>query len=231
MLRRLARQAFDRTPVFLQPLILVGIPVFLLHPLWTYGTADAGAREQPRNLAPTRHQEPIVPPELVRQSVEGDPSFGEIKKAMCPRRVPDRYEEMQRYPAIRILQGGEWATVTNDSSRGVYEKVIEITPAGRLELMNDLSEEGDQYVINIARRSYIRGSENESFGQAGTTEVVAGFRWQWQPLNNPGSRFTLEPYGRNGYGGRATFRRNDNNTWEMTDLWLEKDERNYLFAQ
>ncbi len=230
MLRRAARQMIDRIPLLVQPLLFVVLPAILLHPLWTSGAADAGAREQGRKFEPTRSQAPLLPPDVVRQSVEQDARFAEIKKAICPRRVPDRHEEIDRYPAIRILEGGQWVTVTDDSSRGMYEKVIEMTPDGRLELMNDLLDDANEYVFGIARRTYVQGSEVES--PQNPNEVDVHFRWRWQPLNKPGGRFTLFPSTRadDSLNGTASFKRGPGG-WEMVDLSLEDDGHDYMHAQ
>jgi hypothetical protein len=231
MLRRQARELFDRIPVVLQPLLFVVLPVLLLHPLWTSGAADAGAKEQGRKfeLTPNRRAQVPVPVDFVRQTVQADSRFTDIKQAMCPRRLPDRYEEIARYPAFRILQNSHWGTVTDDSSRGVYEKVIEITPEGRLEFMNDLTEDADRYIFNIARRSYIEGSEIERPGPNG---VSVAFRWKWQPLNKPGAIFDLSPPYRSqdSLNGSAEFKDGPNG-WELVDLWLEDDGHNYMTSQ
>jgi hypothetical protein len=42
-----------------------------------------------------------------------------LRKAACPRRIPDRVEERRPFPAIDILHGLQYVTISDDSSRGV----------------------------------------------------------------------------------------------------------------
>jgi len=203
--------------------------------MWSSGASDAGAREQPRQLEATRRTGPSISAETVRQAVERNASFTELKRAVCPKRLPDLYREIEAYPAIAALQSLQYVTVTNDSSRGTYDKVIEVTPAGRFELMDDLRDEGEQYVIKIARRKYVIGSEHvaglNGQGQLGANDAEVRFSWTWQPLNKAGSRFTLMPLrSDNVYHGWATFKKGETG-WTLLNLKLEDDQRDYMQSQ
>jgi DNA-binding PadR family transcriptional regulator len=178
-----------------------------------------------------RETEPSSPPvdaAVVRDDVERSESFDEPRQAACPRRIPDRIEERRPFPAIDILEGLGYVTISDDSSRGAYEKVIELTPAGEQELGDDVEEEADRYVVTVARREYLPGSERYATAPGGDDRVVVSFMWKWQPTNSLGERMTLgEPGGRDERQGRATYRRTTEG-WELEEVWLESDARDYV---
>lgn len=177
--------------------------------------------------APQSDSHPI-PAAVVQQNVERHRDFQKKRQAACPRRLPDRHEELRRFPAIAILEGLGYATVANDSSRGTYDKVIELTGTGRIGMMNHVSMEGDRYVITIAEREYVAGSERYNEAPGRSDRMFVEFRWRWRPLNPLGERLTLDaPYsGQKEHPGRATYTLTAG-SWKLTELWLDHDNRDY----
>lgn len=193
--------------------------------------ACGGASPRPAdngNSATPARQTPIAL-EDVRAAVERQADWGRLRKAACPRRIPDRHEERRRYPAIDALDGLEYVIITDDTSRGSYEKVIELTSAGRRNLQNELEEEAEKYIIAIARREYLPGTERFNPHPQRSDRLAVEFRWQWKPLNPLGERMSLRAHNewRLEHHGRATYERVAEQ-WQLKEVWLESDGRNYL---
>jgi hypothetical protein len=167
--------------------------------------------------------------QVLREDVEKQESFRQVRKAACPRRIPDRIEARPPFPAINILEGLRFVSVSDDSSRGLYEKVIDLTEAGRRELANDLEETPERYLITIARREYLPGMERFEYAPRDNDRLVVSFQWRWQGLNPLGERLNLEaPFSnRNEHQGRATYRRAADG-WKFEELWLQSDNRDYV---
>ena len=174
-------------------------------------------------------ERPPIALEVIRQDVEQHESFQQVRKAACPRRIPDRIEQFRPWPAINVLEGLKYATISDDSSRGIYEKVIELTDMGRQELANDLESTEDKYFITIARREYVGGLERFEKAPGRDDRLVVSFQWRWKPLNPLGERLDLRaPYSdRNEHGGRARYERNADE-WKFAELWLDSDSKDYV---
>jgi hypothetical protein len=172
---------------------------------------------------------PPIAPETVRADVERQESWGQVRKAACPRRLPDRIEQLNRWHALSILHGLKYVTVTDDTSLGTYDKVITLTPAGRQVFREDLVEEANRYVISIARREYLPGLERFEPCAKRDNCIVVGFRWQWKGLNPLGDRIDLSaPFTtRPDHEGRATYVRTGDG-WKLEDVWLQWDHRDYM---
>ena len=109
----------------------------------------------------------------------------------------------------------------------MYVKNMEITGAGRLGLGSDLEEEAERYVITIASREYLPGTEQFEI-RPGTNQLVAHFKWRWKPLNVLGERLTLGPeFDRSQYGGFATYTR-AGGEWTLDKMFLNTDDRDYM---
>lgn len=195
-----------------------------------HGSPDAGsASVQRARLSEAIPTPTPIEPGVVRADVEGDGDFRTVRKAACPRRIPDRHEERRGYPAINILEGLDYVTISDDSSRGMYEKVIELTSTGRQDLSNDLEEQAEQYVITIARREYLAGTERFEYAPNRTDRLVVSFRWRWKGINALGERLNMDaPWSnRPEHQGRATYDRVGEG-WQLQEIWLDHDARNYL---
>lgn len=171
-----------------------------------------------------------IDPATVQEHVEQHESFAELKQAAVPRRVPDRGEERRRYPAIDILKGLDYITISDDSSRGAYEKVIELSGTGRMELLNEFEEEEDRYVIDVAQRAYVAGSERFDSPHGKEDEVLTvSFRWKWDPLNELGKRLNLRANDSRDdlHQGRATYVRSGDD-WVLEKVWLDSSGRDYV---
>lgn len=191
------------------------------------GSPDAGRAAAPSPPAPRGERTPIDPG-VVRADVEGHDDFGSPRKAACPRRIEDRHEERRRYPAIDVLEGLGYVTISDDTSRGAYEKVVELTDTGRRELGGDLEEDAERYVVTVARREYLAGSERFENAPNRTDRVVVSFRWRWKGTNALGERLdTSAPFStRPEHQGRATYDRAGDG-WALRELWLDRDGRDY----
>ena len=192
---------------------------------------DAPGGATPKSEARLGGELPPIDPELVREEVEQHERFGQLRKAACPRRIPDRIEQRHPFPAIDILEGLNYVTISDDSSRGIYEKVIELTDTGRRDLADYLEEEPNRYVITIAQREYLPGSERFKNAPGRDDRVFVRFRWQWKALNPLGERLNLSaPYSdRLEHEGRVTYQRTGEG-WSLDDLWLDRDGRDYVFG-
>ena len=210
--------AFPRSSVFIATLVLL---------LTACGTKAPNA---PDGASQARDSErPPIALEVIRQDVEQHESFQQVRKAACPRRIPDRIEQFRPWPAINVLQGLKYATISDDSSRGTYEKVIELTDMGRQELANELETTEDKYFITIARREYVPGLERFEKAPGRDDRLVVSFQWRWKPLNPLGERLDLRaPYSdRKEHGGRATYERNADE-WKFAELWVDSDSKDYV---
>ena len=177
------------------------------------------------------NKRPPIDPKVVREDVERHQRFGEVRKAACPRRILDRIEEYPPFPAINILEGLKYVTISDDTSRGKYEKVIELTDLGRRELASDLEEQANRYIITVARREYVPGLERYENAPRRDDRLVVSFQWKWKPLNALGERLTLwAPYSnRDEHGGRATYQRTADG-WKLDDLWLDRNAVDYVWG-
>lgn len=187
------------------------------------------AQRHPTRMAqPTASSSPINPAQI-RNDVEANASFQDLRKAACPRRVPDRVEEMSPFPAIAILKGLGYATVSDDASRGRYEKVIELTDSGRGDLEQFLQEEAERYVITIARREYIAGSERFDPAPGNPDRLFLEILWRWKPVNALGERLIMWSPDGDGpdHHGRATYDRTSEG-WTLSELWLDRNNRDYV---
>jgi hypothetical protein len=171
---------------------------------------------------------PPIAPAILRSDVERQEAWTPLRKAACPRQLPDRHEELRRYPAIRILEGLGYIKITDGTAFGIYVKNMEITDVGRRELGSDLEEEAERYVITIARREYLPGTERFEI-LPGPERLVAHFKWWWNPLNALGERLTLGPPSspRGEYGGFATYTRAADG-WALNKLFLNSEDRDYM---
>jgi hypothetical protein len=184
-LRRRSLEVFGRVPVFVRPLLLVVMPVVLLHPLWTAGMEDEGARERPMTVATTTRAPDFLETVRVHEAIERHPAFSETKKAILPRRLSD-HGDRDRYPAIHALVTLGYITVTEDSSLGTIDLVIESTPDGRLQLMEDLREDATHYVVSLARREYLPDTEHVNIDRTTADKASVQFKWRWQATNKAG---------------------------------------------
>jgi len=172
---------------------------------------------------------PPIGPEVVRQDVEQHESWGQLRKAACPRRVIDRIEAMRPFHALSLMEGLRYVTITDDTSRGVYEKVVELTEVGRRDLSNNIEEEPGRYIIAIARREYLPGTERFEKCPRQDDCVLVDFKWKYKPLNAVGERIDLRaPHSdRVEHGGRSKYVRHTEG-WKLEELWLQEDHRDYV---
>ena len=173
-------------------------------------------------------ERPPIDPAVLRADAERQAEWTPFRQAKCPRQLPDRHEELRRYPAISILQGLGYLKITDGTAYGSYVKNVEITMEGRRELGRDIEEEGDYYVITIASREYLPGTERFEI-LPGPDRLVAHFKWRWKPTNTLGERLTLGPSHSNGsdYGGFATYNRSATG-WTLDKVYLNSDNRDYM---
>ena len=185
---------------------------------------DTGSSSVPRKSA----DRPPIDPAVLRVDAERQVEWTPFRKAKCPRQLPDRHEELRRYPAISLLQGLGYITITDGTGYGMYVKNMEITLEGRRELGRDLEEDADYYVITIASRVYLPGTERFEI-LPGPDRLVAHFKWRWKPTNPLGERLTLGPsYSDSGeYGGFATYNRAASG-WTLDKVYLNSDNRDYM---
>jgi hypothetical protein len=178
-----------------------------LSPSTSRGGASIAPDDAPPASVPAQTGErPPIPPAVLRELAEGHEEWSRPRKARCPRQLPDRHEDMDRYPAISVLQGLNFITVADGTARGMYVKNMQITDAGRLALGGDLEETADWYVVTVARREYLPGFEKFEI-QPDRDRLVAYFRWRWRALNPLGERLNLRPPSSSNdyYDGFATY--------------------------
>jgi hypothetical protein len=180
---------------------------------------------------PPTPKPPPIDPQVVRADVERQESWSVLRKAGCPRKVLDRWEERRRWPAIDALDGLQYATISDYTSAGLYEKLITLTSTGRIELREYLDERPDKYIITIARRQYKPGTEqfNKPYGRDDRLSVQ--FLWVWTPLNALGRRLSLwsSRYDRDEHFGTAFYVQTPDG-WKLDNLSLESDRRDYEHA-
>lgn len=171
---------------------------------------------------------PPIALKVVQGDVERHAKWGELRKASCPRRIADRSEARRPFPAIDILHGLQYVTISDDSSGGAYEKVIELTSTGRRNLANNIKEESAGYIIDIAQREYLPGFEQFDTAAGRDDGIIVSFRWRWRPLNALGERLNLSAPSsdRAEHQGRATYVR-AGDEWKLKDLWLQENARDY----
>jgi hypothetical protein len=217
--------------------LIVFIPtVLLLFIACSTKSPEAKAPDTPdignRILRANEGHKPLpIDPAVVRADVERHQSWGRLRKAACPRRILDRSEERPPFPAINLLEGLKYATITNDTSRGKYEQVIELTDLGRRTLAGFIEEEMERYIITLAKREYLPGMEHYEKAPKRDDAMIVSFEWRWKPLNTLGERFNLwAPLrDRNEHSGRATYVRTADG-WKLEDVWLMWDHRDYVWG-
>jgi hypothetical protein len=161
--------------------------------------------------------------------VEQHPTFQQQRGAACPKQLPDRSEEMRRYPTCQLLANLKFATLTAGASSGQHMKTVELTTEGRAALAADLDDRPDRLVFAVAKKELKR--ENVRFAAAPGRDdrVVATFYWRWAPINALGKGLNLRGMysGVDQHQGRATYDRTAAG-WALVELWLDSDTRNYM---
>jgi hypothetical protein len=92
-----------------------------------------------------------------------------------------------------------------------------------------LAEEGERFVVTLARRELVVGSERWSWRPNREDGFTVDFDWRWQPLNEVGKRLTLGAPGsfREELPGRALEQRTADG-WRVDEVWLSNDTRDYM---
>lgn len=126
------------------PLLLV-VAVIALHAVWTTG-ADGPHADAPAEAA---QHDPDETQRVLQEAIEAAPAFKQPIVLTLPKRIKDD-GSMNDYPASEPML--QWTTRTSDFSRGENELIIELTPAGRAELLPYLEETETEYRIAIAKR-------------------------------------------------------------------------------
>ena len=170
-----------------------------------------------------------IDPERVRTDVEADENFESPLRALCPRRIPDRIEERRAYPMIDLMHGLGYVAISDDSSHGSYEKVMEVTDAAMRDLGDDLEQDEDRYVVTLADREYVQDSEQYDHPPGRDDRVLVNFRWFWRPRNGLGERITNWTANTKSpeLQGRATYSRTGAE-WILDDVWVQSDSRDYM---
>jgi hypothetical protein len=167
---------------------------------------------------------------VVRRDVEALDRWARPRKGACPRSIIDRSEERRLYPLIDVMQGLKYVTVTDGQLYGNYVKLMELTPLGRQALGARLVEEAERYVVTIAEREFVAGSESWSWAPERRDRLAVEFSWRWKPLNEVGARLTMTaPHSvRDEHFGRAWYRR-DGAGWRLDDVSISDDARDYMW--
>jgi hypothetical protein len=133
------------------------------------------------------------------------------------------------YPAVGVLEGLGYIKITDGIAYNMYVKNMEITEAGRRELGRYLEEQAERYVITIARREYLAGTEKFEI-LPHLDRLVGHFQWRWVPLNGLGERLTLVPPSlhRGEYGGFVTYSRTGNG-WTLDKVFLNSQDKDYMY--
>jgi hypothetical protein len=187
------------------------------------------AKLPPSTMMPNGKISPVDSARLATDLHEHQ-AFQETRTAMCLRDLPDRNEVVGRYPTCSILERLKYATVRDDASRGSYMKVFELTGEGRQALGADLQDQGDRYIVAVARPELIAGRRLQ-FANAPNREdrITATFYWRWAPLNAVGNGLNLGStvYHRDEHQGRATYDQTADG-WTLVELWLDSDTKDYM---
>ena len=167
---------------------------------------------------------------IVRRDVEALERWTQPRKGACPRSIIDRSEERRLYPLIDVMQGLKYVTVTDGQLYGNYVKMMELTPLGRQALGSRLVEEAERYVVTIAEREFVAGSESWSWAPNRQDRLAVEFSWRWRPLNEVGARLTMTaPHSvRDEHFGRAWYQR-DGDGWRLDDVSISDDARDYMW--
>jgi hypothetical protein len=107
---------------------------------------------------------------------------------------------------------------------------MELTPLGRQALGPHLREEAERYVVTLAEREYVAGSERWEWAPNRKDRLSVDFDWRWKPLNEVGARLTMTaPHStREEHPGRAWYQR-DGDGWRSDDVWISDDARDYTW--
>jgi hypothetical protein len=191
--------------------------------------SDAPGENRSAGQSPQRDERPPIDPDVVREDVESDEEWRKLRQAGCPREVDDRREEMDRYPAIHVMQSLGYVTVTDGVSYNRYVKKMELTPEAYQQLGEDLREDGDYYVVDLAEREYMPGREEYEPLPKDPNRLTVEFKWKWKPLNPLGDIMGLwrEGVDTNEYYGRARYVKVGDG-WKLESITLEPTQ-NYRF--
>lgn len=172
---------------------------------------------------------PPVDYATVRREVEAEAQWTVPLQGACPREIIDRIEERRLYPLIDVLEGLEYATVTAGEAHGQYVQTVALTADGRQALGAQLVEESERYVVTLALRELVAGSERWSWRPKREDGFMVDFDWRWKPLNQVGKRLTLGAPGsfREELPGRAVYQRTADG-WRVGEVWLSNDTRDYM---
>ena len=165
----------------------------------------------------------------VRRDVEAQAQWTVPLQGACPREIIDRIEERRLYPLIDVMEGLRYTTVTAGEAHGQYVQTVALTADGRQALGAQLAEEGERFVVTLARRELVAGSERWSWRPNREDGFTVEFNWRWQPLNEVGKRLTLGAPGsfREELPGRAVYQRTADG-WRVDEVWLSNDTRDYM---
>lgn len=207
-----------------QPLALV-VAVIVLHGVWTIGADGPNAHVE---KVPTMLEAGAAYRQAVRDSVKdvlqaAVEASAEFKKPLVltlPKRVPDRSEIMDNYPAIGAMS--QWTTRKSDTSQGQYDLVIELTPAGRAEHFPHVEETESAYRIGIAKRRIVSFRVDPVAKKAEEQQIW--FKYDWQAITPAGRmlhpRTAFRGAENDVFSGRATFRRTPA-AWVLVDIDVE----------
>jgi hypothetical protein len=176
---------------------------------------------------------PPAPPldyATVRRDVEAEAQWTVPLRGVCPREIIDRSEERRLYPLIDVMHGLGYATVTAGEAHGQYVQTVALTADGWQALGAQLAEEAERYVVTLAHRELVGGSERWSWRPNRDDGFTVDFDWRWKPLNEVGKRLTLGAPGsfREELPGRATYQRTADG-WRVDAVWLSNDTRDYMW--
>jgi hypothetical protein len=222
-----AQNALRSIPAPVRPLAVV-VVVIALHRFWTFGAVEPEPNLQAASSFAANTQTPATRNVVersrikaaLRAAIEASPVFQKPLAVTLPKRVVDRIEVMDNYPAIRAM--GPWITKTPDISQGTYDFIITVTREGHRALYPHIVESDLSYRIEFAERE-IRSLE---LHRKGDVERVA-FTFTYRPLNGVGARLTPHNglYGgirSNEFDGQATFR-TVADAWVLIDLHVDRD--------
>jgi hypothetical protein len=209
-----------------RPIPTLAIALLLLTACRPPETGTPRSRSKPKPPAAPRTP---IEAARVQKDVEESSDFQKVRKAACPRRVLDRDEQMRPFPAFALLKNLSYATVSDDTSRGVYEKTIELNDSGRAALGPFLEEEAERYVITVARREYVAGREQFDFAPGNPDRLFVEIFWRWKPINRLGEGLDMWTPEGDGpeHHGRATYDRTSAG-WNLAELWLDRNNRDYV---